>query len=135
MRVVSIRERGPGPIVGDVQVEALVVGPLALRVAIGLAARAGAGLAVLAAAGLVLVLRVVLLVLLTEPLRLLDERSLVVLIQEPGTDRRTDRRRHRSMFALHAEGGRIDFRPFKHLCISDIASGGIAFALWLWSSS
>lgn len=71
---------------GHVQVQTLVVrlavADLALGVAVGLGA--GARLAVLAPSGLVLVLRIVLLVLLTQPLGLLDEGPLVIFIQQPG---------------------------------------------------
>lgn len=87
MWVVSISQRRPRPpdVGSHVQVEALVVrlamADLTLRVAVSFRARAG--FAVLAAAWLVLVLRVVLLVLLPQPLRLLDERLLIALIQEP----------------------------------------------------
>lgn len=92
MRVVPICQRGPcSSTVGHVQVEALVdglaVADLSLRMAVGLTARPRAELPVLTASRLVFVVRVVLLMLLPQPLGLLDEGSLITFIEKPWTIR------------------------------------------------
>ena len=69
---------------------------------LGIALIAGVGFAVLAAPWLVLVFRIVLLVLLPQPLGLLDEGPLVIFIQEPGKVREADENRVRMEWSIFA---------------------------------
>ena len=89
MKVRQGRPGAPSVMASVLQVQRLVVGRGVAAFTLPLAVGLGGGpqLAVLAAPGLVLVVWVVLLVLLPQALRLLDERPLVALVQEPGGGR------------------------------------------------
>lgn len=90
MVVVQVTQGRPGPTV-VIQVQGLImrlgVAGLPFPLAVGLTGRRQ--LAVLASPGLVLVVRVVLLVLLSQPFRLLYEWSLVTLVQQPKGEKKT----------------------------------------------